>query len=217
MISHEIRSPISSAIFQSDSMIDDLKSWINDINKFKEELDILNTLLIKIWDLVSKLFSVQYYDTQAISLYKEKIQISSLLETEFDVYSHTNENIKFIDNIDKKMWFIEIDKIQFRQVIENIITNAIKFVWKNNGIISLTSYIESNFLYVIIEDNWEWFKWIDISKLFEKYSTWWWNYIWLWMWLYLCKKIVEMHNWEIIPWISEKLSWAKFIIKIPVN
>jgi signal transduction histidine kinase len=26
MISHEIRSPISSAIFQSDSMIDDLKS-----------------------------------------------------------------------------------------------------------------------------------------------------------------------------------------------
>lgn len=217
MISHEIRSPISSAIFQADSIIDDVNSWEINIEKLKTELEILNSLLIKTWDLSAKLFSVQYYDTHSISLYKEKIQISNLLKNEIEIYSHINESIEFIDNIDEKIWFIEIDKIQFQQVIENILTNSIKFINNENWIISIEAFVKNNFLVINIEDNWKWFDWINTTNLFEKYTTWSWSSTWLWMWLYLCKRIVEMHKWEIRAFSSKKLWWAKFLIKIPIN
>ncbi len=217
MISHEIRSPISSAIFQADSIIDDVNSWEINIEKLKTELEILNSLLIKTWDLSAKLFSVQYYDTHSISLYKEKIQISNLLKNEIEIYSHINESIEFIDNVDEKIWFIEIDKIQFQQVIENILTNSIKFINNENWIISIEAFVKNNFLVINIEDNWKWFDWISTTNLFEKYTTWGWNSTWLWMWLYLCKRIVEMHKWEIRAFSSKKLWWAKFLIKIPIN
>lgn len=217
MISHEIRSPIWSAIFQADSIIDDL-NWDNTNNeKLKKEMNVLNSLLIRTWELTTKLFSVQYYDTHSISLYKEKIQISLLLKNQLEIFSHINENIKFIDRINPKMWFIEIDKIQFQQVIENLLTNAVKFINKEKWIIAIEAYIENNYLIIKIKDNWKWFNWINIWDLFDKYAKWSWNSTWLWMWLYLCKKIIDMHNWEISAWLSKELWWAKFKIKIPLN
>jgi signal transduction histidine kinase len=46
MISHEIRSPVASAIFQADNMLDDIKN--GGITDVKSELDVLNSILIKI-------------------------------------------------------------------------------------------------------------------------------------------------------------------------
>lgn len=215
MISHEIRSPISSAVFQADSIVDEFKKWSINKNEIIKELEILNQILIKTWELSFKLFSIQYYDTNKISLYKEKIQISNLLKNEIDIYSHLNENISFIDKINPNIWYIEIDKIQFIQVIENIIWNAIKFVSKDEWIILITANVFNNEFIIEIEDNWNWFEWINISEIFDKYSRWNSWYKWLWIWLYLCKKIINMHKWEISASSSKKLWWAKFKIVIP--
>lgn len=217
MISHEIRSPISSAVFHADSIIDDLSEKNFSKEKIKSELEILNNILIKIWELSTKLFSVQYYDTNSITLYKEQIQINNLIQNEVDIYSHLNENISFECSLDKKINFLEIDKIQFQQVIENILTNAIKFINKENWIIIVQTKKESKNFVLTIEDNWKWFEWISIEDLFDKYTKWIGGFTWLWMWLYLCKKIVEMHNWVITAEVSEKLKWAKIKITIPLN
>lgn len=217
MISHEIRSPISSAVFHADSIIDDLSEKNFSKEKIKSELEILNNILIKIWELSTKLFSVQYYDTNSITLYKEQIQINNLIQNEVDIYSHLNENISFECSLDKKINFLEIDKIQFQQVIENILTNAIKFINKENWIIIVQTKKESKNFVLTIEDNWKWFEWISIEDLFDKYTKWTGGFTWLWMWLYLCKKIVEMHNWVITAEVSEKLKWAKIKITIPLN
>lgn len=215
-ISHEIRSPLSSAIFQADSLIDDIEKPNIEINYIKKELNILNTILIKISDLTNKLFKIQYYETREVTLYKEKIKVAELIKNEIEIFSHINQNIVFLEEIDKNIWFIEIDKIQFTQVFENIVNNAIKFCEKNWKIL-ISCYIDNWNLVIWIEDNWKWFEGINISELFDKYSTWKSNNSWLWMWLYLCKKIISMHKWDIFAEKSIKLWWAKFIIYIPCN
>jgi signal transduction histidine kinase len=48
MISHEIKSPLGSCIFQIDSIIDDLKSENCDKKYLLEELEILNTQLLNV-------------------------------------------------------------------------------------------------------------------------------------------------------------------------
>lgn len=215
MISHEIRSPVASAIFQADSMLDDLNA--GNISSLKPELEILNSILLKIWDLTTKLFAVQYYDTHNVELYLEEIHMVHLLKNEIEVHAHTNENIDFIDRVDTSIGFLKIDKIQFRQVIENIISNAVKFTKGKEGIICVTGYKTNTSLIVKIEDNGEGFEWIQIKELFDKYSKWNSNMMWLGMWLYLCKKIISMHHGTIEAGVSKEFGGAEFIIEIPIT
>jgi len=66
-----------------------------------------------------------------------------------------HENIHFIAEIDASMGFVSIDRIQFQQVISNILGNAIKFADPNDPTIRLAAHIEHAHLHVIIEDNGE--------------------------------------------------------------
>lgn len=101
VISHEIKSPIANAIFQADSIIDDLKNDALSNEELKDELDILNGELLKTGELTTRLFSMQYFDTRSVVLFKERIQVESLLQTEYQVYSHMYENITFVNLIDE--------------------------------------------------------------------------------------------------------------------
>lgn len=76
VISHEIKSPIASAIFQADSILDDIDAGKNSVEYLRSEVSLLNTQLIKTGELLSKLFSVQYYDTHSVTLFREKVQIA---------------------------------------------------------------------------------------------------------------------------------------------
>ncbi len=216
LISHEIKSPIASAIFQADCLHDDVKNNRCTTESLKEELDILNQLLLKAGNLINKLFSIQQFEIQTIQLFKEKIDIGELLETEANLFQkmHTDKSI-YVD-IQNDLYFIDIDKIQFKQVIDNLITNAIKFSDKNNGKVIITANKGPKYYTVDIEDNWKWFTDLDITKIFDKYSTGNSNSIWLWMGLYLCKKIVELHWGTIQANFWKKLWWAKISVRIPL-
>lgn len=64
-----------------------------------------------------------------------------------------NEQIQFITRIDRSMGFIELDRIQFQQVIDNILQNAVKFACPKNPIIEVSASIQNEALIIIIEDN----------------------------------------------------------------
>jgi K+-sensing histidine kinase KdpD len=216
MISHEIRSPIGSAIFQSDSIIDDIDSWEYDKEHIKEELNVLSEQLIKTGEILTKLFSVEYYDVHSVSLFRESIDIYSLIDEEIKIAKKANPKIHFINGIDKNIGFASVDKIQFRQVLTNLLSNAIKFATNKKPTILVEGFKKDAVLQISIEDNGPWFDWIDTENIFDKYTIWKGDRVWLWMWLYLCKRIVEMHSGEIQakPW--SHLWWARFDIIIPI-
>lgn len=216
IISHEIRSPLWAAIFQSDSIMDDLDTDDIQPEKLKEELSILNKQLVRTWGLIAKLFSVQYYDTHSVNLFRENIEFAKFLEYEVELFSHVHSNITFRSKIDKKIGFVSIDKIQIQQVINNLLDNAVKFLDENNPTISISAHKKWSNLTLSIEDNGKWFEWIDIKDIFDKYSTgnrW---TVWLGMGLYLCKKIISMHNGTIEASTSDSLKGAAFSISIPI-
>lgn len=212
VISHEIKSPVSSAIFQADFIKDEVNK-IND-EDLKKEVWILNDVLLRIWELTNTLFSSEYFENSEVNLYKEKINISNLVFEEFEYYKSINSNIKFIHNIDENIWYVKIDKIQFKQVLQNLITNAIKFVPQKNWIIFISLYKQNDDIIILIEDNWIWLAWVNTKKIFDRYTSTKENNIWLWLWLYLCKKIIWLHKWEITASKSKSLWWARFKIKL---
>ncbi len=215
MSSHEIKTPVWSAIFQIDSIIDDFNEWEIPKEKLEKELNILNKQLLKVWDLVNKIFTVEKYDLKNIKLFIEKIDLNILFENEIDRYKEENKKIKISLDIDEKIWYIEIDKVQFTQIIDNLIYNSIKYSNNKNLEISIKCIRKIEKVIITIEDNWDWLNTNDINNIFWKYFTWELSSVWIWMWLYLCKKIVTMHYWTIEAENSKKLWWAKFTITIP--
>jgi signal transduction histidine kinase len=125
-ISHEIKTPISSAIFQIDSIIHAYEKDHSE-GRLKYDLEKLNESLENTADLLSRLFSVQYFDTRSVTLYREKIQISHLLQNEFDLYSKMYPKTNFVNKIHSNLGYASVDRIQFHQVIINLLMNAIKF------------------------------------------------------------------------------------------
>lgn len=215
LISHEIKSPLSSAIFQSDSILHDLDTILPNSDKMREELTILNTQLVRTGWLISKLFSVQYYDNHNVNLFLEEIGFTQFLEYEIELFSRMYEDITFISQIDKEIGFIKIDKIQFQQVINNLLDNAVKFTENTDPIIAIKAQNIAWWIEIIIEDNGKWFADLSIENIFDKYTTGSNKNVWLWMGLYLCEKIVSMHAGTIKASYSEIYGGARFTIFLP--
>ena len=217
MSSHEIKTPVMSASFQVENFLEDIESWDYDKKYLLEETKILKEQIFKISDLVKTIFSVQKYEIKDALLYIERIKFKDIIVWEYDILSRVYPNISFEINISENIWFADIDKIQFTQVITNLLNNAIKFSNKDKPLIKIRANMKWEDIKLIIEDNWLWFNSWEENIIFEKYSTWKGQSVWLWMWLYLCKKIVELHKGNIVATKSKKLWWAKFIITFPKN
>lgn len=99
MISHEIKTPIASAILQADSIVDDIQN--NEISHeiINRELKILQEQLLTIGDLMNKLFSVEYYDTRSITLFREQIDMKDFLLQEIKIYKKIYSDILFETDI----------------------------------------------------------------------------------------------------------------------
>lgn len=217
MASHEIKSPLGFCIFQADCIIDDIKN--DDITKddLIKELDLLNNQLIKVWDLTKSIFAIQKYDIDNNKLYKKNVDFPNLILQKIKLFKKMYSNCEFIVDISPDIKYIFVDKIQFEQVIDNIIWNSLKFLKKDKKIIKIKAYFSQTDFVLEMDDNWNWIKQKYLDTIFDKYSTWEALSIWLWMWLYLCKKIIELHWWNIKANKSETLEWANFTIILPKN
>ncbi|MDD5213609.1 MAG: GAF domain-containing sensor histidine kinase [Candidatus Gracilibacteria bacterium] len=213
MISHEIKSPLGSCIFQIDSIIDDIKSGNQDKKYLLKELEILNTQLLNVGDLTKTMFSIKKFDLNKVELFKQKVDINVFLNEK--VQNHKKENIEFILDITDDLHYINIDKIQFGQVIDNLIVNAIKFTNKETPKIYIKAKLEENNLIFEIEDNGEGFEGVDAENIFDKYTTGKISDVGIGMGMYLCKKIVELHGGNIKAGNGEYLPGASFKIVIP--
>lgn len=210
-VGHEIKNPVTNTLFLSDSLRESLKDS-KDLD-MREDANILYDELVKVSGLVKHIFSTEKFDLWKVELFLKKINLSEFLNDELEWFKHKFPYITFNANIWDNI-FKEIDETQFRQVIQNLINNTVKFIPKINPIVSVTLKQVKKNIYIYIEDNWEWFTDIDISEVFWKYSTGWGSSSGLGMWLYLCQKIVELHGWKIEASNSDTLKWACFFIKL---
>lgn len=216
VISHEIKAPITNAVFQSDGMLDDLETGMTK-EQIKKELGVLNGQLVRAGELLTKLFSVQYYETRSVSLFKEKVKVGELLLTELDIQSRMHPEARFVDRIDRDLKFVHIDRLQFQQVLTNLLQNALKHSKRDNPTVSVSAVRKKDLLEISVEDDGEGFVAANADKLFERYTTGAGGSSSLGMGLYLCRIIVEMHGGTIRAETSEEFGGARFIFSVPAK
>ena len=112
-------------------------------------------------------------DAHGLKLKIKKIEPLTLMESVFDFYSSTLNSSKI--KIEKNFSPIKIgdfysDRDKLEEILDNIISNAIKFVNSENGIIRLGLKEDNESIFFSVKDNGVGFDSAYVHKIFQVFE-----------------------------------------------
>ncbi len=127
-MSHELRSPLTAIIGFSEMMKDEIFGPIGN-EKYQDYPNDIYHAGTHLSDLISDLLDVSTIEAGKLELEEEPIEVGDIVENSSSiVQSRANEgNIKFTIEMNKKLPSVFVDSRRMRQILVNLLTNAIKF------------------------------------------------------------------------------------------
>ncbi len=196
LAAHELRTPLSIAIFKLQDVIDTHE----EDTEFISDTKTISRALEDLKNLTEKFFEVQQYELGKIQYFSQEIDIAHFLQEiteEFtSLMKEKSYKFSFKDNLKKKQT-LSIDVEQIRQVLHNLLGNAMKFT-PSGGKINLVLSKEKNHIKICVQDNGNGITDGDKESVFDKFQTT--NAtmgMGIGLGLYLCKKIIKLHSGKI--------------------
>lgn len=201
MITHELKTPLVPIMGYTDLLINQKYGELTE--KQLNPLNQISKSSKSLLRLISDLLDLQKLQLGTFTFKKNDALLSTLIEE--CIYQLSPEihdkNIQLIQNIEDGLnCYCDSDRI--KQIMLNLLTNAIDFCPKLTGQITINLKKENNTAKIIIKDNGKGMTESEISMLFTKFyqadpsttrahgGT--------GLGLYLCKSIVSAHNGQIV-------------------
>lgn len=172
--------------------------------------------------LVNDLLSVSRIEEGRMTLDLQKISLEEIInetiEEFLDKFKEKGLYLKF-EKISSKVPSVEVDRIKIKEVISNLLSNALKFTLKGGVTVKLKNL--GKMVEVRVEDTGIGIKPEDIPYLFQKFHQIENPYVrkeqGTGLGLYICKSIIEMHGGKI--WVESKGEGkgSTFIFTLPVK
>ena len=153
-LSHELRTPLNAIIGFTDLLSKEYYGALNE--KQKEYISLVISSAQHLLSLISDLLDIAKIDAGALELNIEEFNLYEFLK---DISNTINPEIyqKIFDfniNYPNSDILLNTDKTRLRQIIFNLINNAIKFIPDHCGQISLTAELsEDNMVRFSVQDN----------------------------------------------------------------
>ena len=219
MASHEMRAPLT-AIKWYLSMIIDWDVWYIDPEVawyLKNTQNITKRLISLINDLLD-LKKIESWNMEFV--YKDTDIKKILLQVIWDMwFISQDKKVNIVPNIEFDNVLLSIDEDKFRQIMVNLVSNAVKFTpeWWT---ITISSNINDDIIEIVVKDTWIWIAQEEIKKVFEEFwqcknkNTKW--KIGTWLWMPIVKKLVEKMWWT-ISLSSVEWDWTSVYLKFPLK
>ncbi|WP_420600911.1 response regulator [Flagellimonas sp.] len=217
---HDIRNPLAIIEFYSKSLLKELGPILNDPTKIQELENIfISTKFAQ--NLVNDFLDISKMESGNIELEEEMVNVHHFLESNilFNQVFASKKNINLIGEIEVDGLEAAFDKNKMNQVLNNLITNAIKFSHQDTTI-HLKAQKKGDYLLLSIEDEGQGIPEKEITHLFDPFaktsvkstagekST--------GLGLMIVKKIVDAHMAEIT--VTSKVGTGScFNIKLPIK
>lgn len=149
-MSHELKTPLNSINIISNIMMKN-KSENLDENQIKN-LEIIHKCGIDLLYLINDILDLSKLDAKQNNVQNTKIDVKEFMNSIYEMfYAQTNaKNLELIFKIDDNLNFIYSDQIKIKQIIKNLLSNALKFTQK--GKIHFLVEDANNDIKIIIKD-----------------------------------------------------------------
>ena len=193
---HDLRTPLTPIM----TLIPIIKEQVKD-EKVKRSIIVVENNANYLNQIMKELISMIKIKSDSVEKNYEEIDIKDIIEEVAANEEHIFKihKVKVVKSIAPKMPKVMGNRLNIVEVIQNIISNSIKFMPKG-GTFNITAFKKDNFIYVSMKDTGMGMSKETISKLFEPFfkadpsrhgegSG---------LGLSICKKIMENHNGSII-------------------
>jgi two-component system sensor histidine kinase VicK len=216
---HELRTPIQPMLSLSEILL----SKKGNIEEFEEFLKGINRNAARLQRLAENILDVTKIESQSLQLKKEKFNMNDMILEVLNNYrartkkvENTNNKVKLTIASKEDIVLVEGDKERLTQVIDNILSNAIKFTTEGRITVTLERMNENNkeIAVVSIKDTGSGIESEILPRLFTKFATK--SETGTGLGLYISKGIIETHGGKI--WAENNLEerGATFSFSLPL-
>jgi two-component system sensor histidine kinase VicK len=165
-VSHELRTPLTTMKSYLESLAEGL--W-RDEEIAPRFIEVVQTETERMIRLVNDLLQLSKLDSKDYKLNKSWVNFSRYFHKVIDRFELTkNENVTFVRKIPEEAIFIEIDEDKITQVLDNIISNALKYSPQGGNITFRVKELGDEIL-VSVSDEGVGIPKSDLSKVFERF------------------------------------------------
>lgn len=166
-MSHELRTPLNSIIGFADVLLEGLDGDLNE--RMEQDVGLIKDSGTHLRDLIGDILDMSKIEAGRMELRYEEIDVRRLAH---DILATANplvqeKQLELILELDEAVGTITADRTRLRQVLWNIMGNAIKFTEK--GSVTLAMELEKEMVRVSIRDTGIGIKPEDIGVVFEQF------------------------------------------------
>jgi phosphoserine phosphatase RsbU/P len=215
IVSHDFRSPLSSIILAGKSLLKN--EAVQDYPRIKEYLQIIVDQANRLNQLAEDTLSITKLESGQLSYYFKIINVERMIQDAVSMVKFSSRHT-FEYTVDQNVAFIKGDQTKLRQVVQNLISNAVKYSPKGGKVIVRVGEEAEDQILISITDEGMGIPSDQIDKLFQKFSR-----IdteqsrgikGAGLGLWICREVVEAHGGKI--WIESRVNegtTVKFTLK----
>jgi len=201
-MSHQLRTPLNALIGFSELMRQRISGELNETQqRYIDNILASGKFLL---DLVNDLLDLSKVESGKIEMSIEKISVPAAINEALTLIKEnaTRHNVLLKTEFDPTLDFIEADRRRFKQILINLLGNAVKYSKPEGGIVTITAKKEGGMARFSVSDTGIGIKKEYLGGLFERFEylepelTR--KYEGAGLGLALSKKLVELHGGKIM-------------------
>jgi len=218
-MSHELRTPLNSIIGFSDMLLTQNFGSLNDKQlRYVSNISVSGNHLLK---LINDILDISKVEAGKMELKVEEFSVSDSISEVKALLTPlaSKKDIQILSMVDKELTTIRADRTKFKQILYNLMDNAIKFT-PEDGYVIVEARVEEDQAKIAVKDTGVGISEAEAKKVFQPFTQLenaeYGKQKGTGLGLSLVKKFVEMHTGKI--WVeSEFGEGSKFIFTIPLN
>lgn len=169
-ISHDLGTPLNAMIGFSELLKMEIPGKLNE--KQKQYVDDILASSNRMLDIINDILDLGKAETGKIELVIEKISVPRILDETISLFGEnaTKRKVVFKKDLDSDLDFIEADSKRFKQIMFNLISNAVKYSKKEGGIVTIITKKDRGLAKFAVEDTGIGIREEDMGKLFSEFT-----------------------------------------------
>lgn len=165
-VSHELRTPLTTMRSYLEALADG--AW-EDPNLAPNFLNVTQTETERMIRLVNDLLKLSKMDASETEINKEMVEFNVFFNRIIDRFEMSkSQNVRFERKLPDDPYFVEVDPDKLTQVIDNIISNALKYS-PEGGKVRFNVTVEDGFLLIRIKDQGMGIPKENVERIFDRF------------------------------------------------